>query len=202
MKKFFDNARKPKGFLGKVVVRMMNIGHKKCAEWGFSNIPTKNYETILDIGCGGGANVKRFIKKYPEAHVYAVDYSNISVKETTKLNSKSIKNGKLKVLQANISKLPFDDNQFDLVSAFETIYFWPNLLENFKEVYRTIKPKGIFIIVNGVNQLDEYSRKWVENIEEMKIYNREELEYFFKNVGFKNITTFIDKKWIFISGEK
>ena len=31
---FFENTRKPKGFGGKIMVAMMNLGHSPVARWG------------------------------------------------------------------------------------------------------------------------------------------------------------------------
>ena len=32
---FFENTRKPQGFGGKLMVKMMNSGHSKLAQWRF-----------------------------------------------------------------------------------------------------------------------------------------------------------------------
>ena len=36
--RFFENTRKPQGFGGKLMTKMMNSGHAKLSQWGFSNI--------------------------------------------------------------------------------------------------------------------------------------------------------------------
>lgn len=54
--------------------------------------------------------------------------------------------------------LPFGNDVFDLITAFETIYFWPDILEALKQVHRVLKPNGTFMIcneVNGENPKDE-----------------------------------------------
>ena len=51
--------------------------------------------------------------------------------------------------QASVAELPFEAEQFDVVTAFETIYFWPELAQNFREVYRVLKPGGTFFICNS-----------------------------------------------------
>ena len=38
-----------------------------------------------------------------------------------------------------------------MVTAFETVYFWPELAQNFREVYRVLKPGGVFFICNEAN---------------------------------------------------
>ena len=61
---FFENTRKPQGFGGRIMVKMMNTGHSKLAKWGFTKIYTKLDSKVLDIGCGGGANIVNWIKIY------------------------------------------------------------------------------------------------------------------------------------------
>ena len=36
---------------------------------------------MLDCGCGGGANIKRLLKKCPEGIVKGIDYSPVSVEK-------------------------------------------------------------------------------------------------------------------------
>ena len=54
---------------------MMNTGHSKLAKWGFTKIYTKLDSKVLDIGCGGGANIVNWIKKCSTGHVTGIDYS-------------------------------------------------------------------------------------------------------------------------------
>lgn len=58
---------------------MMNNGHKKVASWGLSHLEIKDNDMILDVGCGGGRNIYRLLKKYPHIRVDGVDYSPTSV---------------------------------------------------------------------------------------------------------------------------
>ena len=51
--RFFENTRKPQGFGGKLMTKMMNSGHVKLSQWGFSNISAKPDAEVLDVGCGG-----------------------------------------------------------------------------------------------------------------------------------------------------
>ena len=76
---FFENTRKPVGFGGKVMTAMMNIGHKPVAHWGLQFLKVSSNAKILDCGCGGGANIKKLLKKYPHSIVNGIDYSIVSV---------------------------------------------------------------------------------------------------------------------------
>ena len=96
---FFENTRKPQGFGGKLMTKMMNIGHAKLSQWGFSNISVNPDAAVLDVGCGGGANIVAWLGKCGNGHVTGMDYSEVSVAESQKLNATAIKQGKCCVVQ-------------------------------------------------------------------------------------------------------
>ena len=72
---FFENTRKPVGLGGKIMVAMMNVGHSAVARWGLQFLNAAPDARVLDCGCGGGANMKRLLKKYPQGIVKGIDYS-------------------------------------------------------------------------------------------------------------------------------
>ena len=68
---FFENTRKPAGFGGKLMVVMMNLGHSPVAWWGLRFLELAPDDKVLDCGCGGGANIRRLLKKCPQGIVKA-----------------------------------------------------------------------------------------------------------------------------------
>ena len=96
--RFFENTRKPQGFGGKLMTKMMNSGHAKLSQWGFSNISAKSDAEVLDVGCGGGANIAVWLDRCRNGHVTGMDYSEVSVAESQKLNALAIKQGKCNVV--------------------------------------------------------------------------------------------------------
>lgn len=201
---FFENTRKPQGFGGKIMVKMMNSGHSKLAKWGFTKIYAKSNAKVLDIGCGGGANIANWLAKCTNGHVTGIDYSKVSVEESKKLNAIAIKQGKCDIVYGDVSSMPFDEESFDCVSAFETVYFWTDLEKSFAEVNRVMKSGGTFLICNesdGTNSADE---KWAKKIGGMKIYNEEQLYTALEKAGFCNIKSYVNAKkhWLCIVANK
>ena len=96
---FFENTRKPQGFGGKLMTKMMNIGHARLSQWGFSNISVNPDTAVLDVGCGGGANIAAWLGKCGNGHVTGMDYSKVSVAESQKLNAAAIKQEVNRVLK-------------------------------------------------------------------------------------------------------
>lgn len=200
---FFENTRKPVGFGGKIMVAMMNSGHGAMADWGFGHITIGSDACILDAGCGGGANIKKLLTKVPKGQVKGIDYSEVSVEKSRKVNAKAMKEGRCEVLQASVAELPFAKNTFDLVTAFETIYFWPGLAECFREVYRVTKPSGTFFICNESNGETGKDDKWVEKIGGMTIYNAAQILNALNQAGFIDAkVSKSDKGWICVTARK
>ena len=141
---FFENTRKPVGLGGKIMVALMNFGHSAMAEWGLRFLQPALDAMVLDCGCGGGANIKTLLKRCPKGKVQGIDYSAVSVEKARKVNASAIAAGQCTVQQASVAELPFEAERFDVVTAFETVYFWPELAQNFREVYRVLKPGGTF----------------------------------------------------------
>ena len=205
LSKFFSNARKPEGFLGKIMVNGMNGGgHAAMANWALASVKIDADDRILDIGCGGGANIARLLQRTLQGSVTGIDFSLVSVQKSTKVNAKDIQEGRCRVLEGNVANLPFAEGSFDVVTAFETIYFWPDIEHCFNEVKKVLKPGGQFVIVNESDGSGEMDAKWESMIEGMHTYTPEEIRHHLTNVGFRdlNITVNEEKRWLCVTARK
>lgn len=186
---YLQNARRPEGEDGRIMIRRMNGGsHALLAAWGFplvKDIPAD--AAILDAGCGGGANLARWMDKCPQSTVTGLDFSPISVEESRRFNSKEIAAGRCSVVQGDVMAMPFADAAFDCVSAFETVYFWPDIDRAFAEVYRVLKPGGTFFICNESDGTDERTRNVVPIIKGLKLYDTDALQQHLSRAGFAKI---------------
>lgn len=203
-KNFVSQTRKPEGFLGKMMVNGMNGGHANMADWGMAHLQSIAPEEILEIGCGGGRNASELLKKYPNAKLTAIDYSEVSVGKATEYNAEAIKSGRCKVEQGNVSALSLPEGNYDLATAFETIYFWPGLEKCFAQVANVLKSGGVFMIVNESDGNDETSLKYEKIIEGMKCYTIEEIESTLMKAGFSEIKSdhHKSKPWITVIAKK
>ena len=187
LRKFFNQTRKPEGFLGKLMLSGMNSGHAKLADWGLTDLPKLSVSEAVDLGCGGGRNAGVLLKRYPKAHVTAVDYSELSVEKAKACNKAMIAAGRCTVRQGDVSDLRLPAGAFDLATAFETIYFWPGLEKCFAQVAKILKPGGIFMICNESDGTDPTSLKFEKIIEGMKNHTAEEIEAALKAAGFSEV---------------
>ena len=203
-KKFVNQTRKPEGTLGKMMVNGMNSGHAKLADWGMTHLPQIDPANVLDVGCGGGRNAGELAKKYPTAKVTAIDYSEVSVAKASEYNKSMIESGRISVKRGDVSDLTLPADAYDLVTAFETIYFWPGLEKCFSQVAKVLKPGGVFMIVNESDGTDETSLKYEKIIDGMKCYTIEQIESALKVAGFSSVTSdhYNGKPWISVVAVK
>lgn len=205
LSKIFSNTRKPEGFWGRMMVAGMNGGsHAALASWGLdlANVPADG--EIIDIGCGGGANLTRLMDRSLRAKVTGVDYSAVSVEKSRKVNADAIAKARCQVLEASVTGLPFKDDTFSMATAFETVYFWPDIVGSFAEVRRVLAPSGKFLIVNEDDGLSGNNEKWEKMIEGMHTYTPDELNTHLTAAGFKDITVHRNesKHWLCVTALK
>ena len=167
---FFENTRKPEGFGGKLMVAMMNVGHSAVARLGLQFLNAAPDAKVLDCGCGGGANIKRLLKKCPRGVVKGIDYSPVSVEKSRKVNEAAIAEGRCAVLQGSVADmmgqarekadrlhlknvtfrqgdvgaLPYADDTFDIVLSLNGFHAFPDKEAAYREVFRVLRPGGTF----------------------------------------------------------
>lgn len=202
-KNFVSQTRKPEGFLGKMMVNGMNGGHAKMADWGMSHLRNIVPKEILEVGCGGGRNAHELMEKYPSCKVTAIDHSDVSVERAAAYNTDMIQIGRCKVLKGDVSDLNMNE-QYDLATAFETIYFWPGLEKCFSEVNKALKPGGFFMIVNESDGTDKASLKFEKIIDGMTCHTVEEIESALKRAGFSKVKKYHHERnpWITVIAKK
>lgn len=186
-KDYVSQTRRPEGTLGKMMIRGMNSGHAAMADWGTGFLAIPDPRQIAELGCGGGRNVKALLERYPGAKATGVDYSALSVEKSREYNREEIRNGRCEILEGNVADLPLPDSFFDLATAFETIYFWPGLEACFREVYRILRPGGVFLIVNESDGKDASGVMFEKIIEGMKTYTPAAITEALQAAGFSRV---------------
>ena len=112
------------GLGGKLMVVMMNLGHSPVARWGLQFLDLAPDAKALDCGCGGGANMKRLLKKCPQGVVKGIDYSPVSAEKSKKVNEAAIAEGRCTVLQGSVADMMFADNWFEDVYKRQARCVW------------------------------------------------------------------------------
>ena len=203
-KNFVSQTRKPEGLMGRMMLKSMNSGHAAMADWGLSHLSSVQPDFAADLGCGAGRNAGELLRRYPRAKVTAVDYSELSVAKAKEYNREMIAAGRCTVQQGDVSDLKLPAGCFDLVTAFETVYFWPGLKKCFAQVLNTLKPGGSFLICNESDGTDAAGIKFEKIIDGMRAYTAEEIIEALHAAGFSKVQCYhhTGKPWIAVVAEK
>jgi len=139
--------RKPRWWLGRLFLRMMNARHSRVTDWGLQQVPLEKHFTMLDVGCGGGRTIQKLAAIASEGKVYGIDHSAASVAAARGANAQTIAEDRVDIQQGSVSDLPFPNNMFDVVTAVETHYYWPDLIADLREIRRVLKPGGRLVVI-------------------------------------------------------
>lgn len=157
----------------------------------FANLLPKNGK-VLDAGCGAGVPVAEFLVK-SGFDITGIDFS----KNMLKLARKNVP--KARFIKKDMTKLDFEDNSFDGLTAFYSIIHVPREKHTllFRSFHRILKPEGIMLVCMGPDEweaTDEYhgtTMFWSH-------YSPEKSLQIVKDAGFRMISD----KILEIGGEK
>jgi ubiquinone/menaquinone biosynthesis C-methylase UbiE len=125
----------------------MNLTHSGVTDWGLSRVTIRPHDTILDVGCGGGRTIAKLASMAPTGRIYGVDYSATSVAAARRRNRAAVASGRVEIVEGSVSSLPFGSGMFDLVTAVETHYYWPDLTADLREILRVLAPGGSVVVI-------------------------------------------------------
>jgi SAM-dependent methyltransferase len=199
-------VRKPAKWAGRFFLWAMNKSHSALTDWGLSHIQIEKNFVILDVGCGGGRTIQKLAALAPEGTVYGVDYAKGSVAASRAKNACLIRTGRVEIKEASVSQLPFPNDQFDLVTAVETQYYWPDLVKDMQEILRVLKPGGTLIIIAESYKDGAYNRVQRPIMMLLKSANLDVDEHrgLFSTAGYTDIQILEERKrgWILAMGKK
>ncbi len=123
---------------------------------------SKGFNKFLDLGCGLGRHSIYFAQKGFE--VNSVDLSDYGINHVKEWAEKE--NLNIKADLCDMINLPFDDDTFDCIMAYNVIYHTDTegFIKSLKEIKRVLKSKGeLFITLISKNtwsyqRADQYKR--------------------------------------------
>ncbi len=189
-----------------VFARAMNRGHESMTNWGLRHVTIERQFKALDVGCGGGRTIAKMAAIAIDGMVYGIDYAEGSVAVAREHNADMIKAGRVAIEKASVSRLPFSDNSFDLVTAIETQYYWPDTAGDMREILRVLKPAGKLVVIAEMYKGGKYDwlkwpLMWLLRSSHLSVSDHREL---FASAGYGDVEIFEEKNkgWICATGTK
>jgi ubiquinone/menaquinone biosynthesis C-methylase UbiE len=108
----------------------------------YFSISNRKEVSILDLGCGGGANTWFLAREGFDT--FGIDGSLSAIKQASYLLKKD--NLQAELIVGDFTKLDYDDLLFDTVLDSSAVQHntWKNILAIHSEIHRVLKPNGFF----------------------------------------------------------
>jgi ubiquinone/menaquinone biosynthesis C-methylase UbiE len=199
-------CRRPRWWLGRLMLSDMNRRHSALTDWGLHQVTLEKTYTVLDVGCGGGRTIEKLAAMVDEGKVYGIDYSSASVGAARRTNSSGIREGRVDIQLGSVSRLPFPGETFDVVTAVETHYYWPKLIEDLREIRRVLRPGGYLLIIAETYKgrtLDALYRP-VMKLLRANYLSVDEHRNLFSAAGYSDVAVSVEEKkgWICVAGRR
>ena len=143
-----------------------------------------------------------------DGKVYGLDHSQESVAVARRTNRRWIDMARVGICEGSVSQLPFSSDHFDVVTAVETHFWWPDLPGDMREVLRVVKPGGSLIVIaevyKGANtRMARMVEKYLP-LTGMAFLTADEHRDLFANAGYSDVRVVEEpgKGWICVMGRK
>ena len=114
----------------------------KIAEQLFTQIDSSNVKKVLEVGCGIGVLSSYLAREYK----WDVTGIDLDPEQIERAKNDNVENEYLKFFEADATKLPFENREFDMVLSFDVLHHIPNWDKAFTEISRVLSPKGAYIL--------------------------------------------------------
>jgi len=148
-----EQSGNPSGWIGKLLLHTMDLSHGNVIRKALEPIRTDRSYRVLDIGCGSGYALKIMNRQFHDSKLHGIDISEICVKQSNLKNKTALNGHSFDIRLGNVAALFYEDNSMDLVTAFQTHYFWPDIHQACREIYRALKPHGRFLLTGDLYKM-------------------------------------------------
>ena len=153
---FASQCGNPHGVIGKILTWAMNRANRVLYHGIVHELQVSENTKILDVGFGNGYLEKLIFQK-SKCFITGIDISPDMVKKATDANQKYVDSGRMKFQLGDCCDLRFKDNSYDVVTTMNTIYFWSDTAKGMSEIFRVLKPGGVFMnAVISKENLDKF----------------------------------------------
>lgn len=141
--KMFDTISKEYDGLNRVISFGIDVKWRKKV---VKMVAESNPSRVLDIATGTG-DLAISLGKSQASKIIGLDISegmlSVGKKKVEKLNL----GDKIEMVLGDSEKIPFDENSFDAITVAFGVRNFENLEKGLKEIYRVLKPGGIFVVL-------------------------------------------------------
>jgi ubiquinone/menaquinone biosynthesis C-methylase UbiE len=183
--------RKPSGFYGRLVSRMMNKRNKLFYERIIKELDIKRGEKVFEIGYGPGLGISLIANTIEGCSISGIDFSELMHQEAIKRNKSFVVSGIVDLQFGDFLNHQFDIEKYDKIFCLNVIYFWSDLHLAFSKTYSLMNSGGMFCIF--MTHKDELEATGFTNLaKDFNKYSIETVEAELMIAGFQSVEYIMD----------
>lgn len=182
-------------FLARLGKTRLRPGGKLATDWLIANGDFRKDKKVLEVACNMGTTAIEIAKQFG-CEVIGIDLDEEALEKARQNIAENKLEALVKVERANATKLPFDDNSFDIVinEAMLTMLPMEAKEKAIREYLRVLKPNG-FLLTHDVLLNTEDAEAVLADLREaiqlsVTPLSKEGWKALFQQGGFRNVETF------------
>lgn len=192
MQKISRQFRKPDGWLGRIVSKIMIKGNSREYDNMLKELDVKPGDRIFEIGYGPGIGIDQICSAY-DCHVSGIDFSELMFKQASERNKMHIQRNKAELFYGDFLDFEMPSPGYDKVFCLNVIYFWNDLHKPFTKIRSSLKEGGVFCFSMAAK--DHLDKIPFTNDSVFNKYSIETVVAELKNAGFTDVNYTFD--WVY-----
>ncbi|MDR0905559.1 MAG: class I SAM-dependent methyltransferase [Oscillospiraceae bacterium] len=139
-----EQFHKPTGFGGRLATFVMNKQNWRQYVGTEAALELRDTDSVLDIGFGNGYLLNRLAGRYP-CRFYGIDISPDMLAAASRRNRRHTDGGKMSLSLGSAEQTGLAGGRVDKAYTVNTAYFWTSLDAGLAEIWRVLKPGGVFV---------------------------------------------------------
>jgi len=190
--RLIEQSKRPKGLLGRFLLWTMGLAHRRLTSWGLKQLDLSTDHIVLDVGCGGGEAVDQLSRTVTDGTVHGLDLSRTAITKASRTTD-GPEESRVGLSQGTVSALPFAEETFDVITAFQAHYHWPRIETDLQEIHRVLRPGGTVMLVAERDKLAYHLERYETPDATVNLLEA---------VGFLQCESVTHSKWLCVMGKK
>lgn len=182
-------------FLARLGKTRLRPGGKLATDWLIANGDFNKNKKVLEVACNMGTTAIQIAKQYG-CEIIGVDLDEDALEKARQNIKENGVEALVKVQRANATKLPFEDNSFDIVINEAMLTMLPIEAKEkaIREYFRVLKPNGFLLTHDVVLNTDDVEQVLANLRDAINIsvtpLSKADWKETFHRCGFRNVETF------------
>lgn len=150
-------SSRPRGVLGRLWGPLLDRSTRTANRHAFEALALEDDADVLEVGFGGGRLLSHILSA-TGGRVAGLELSDTMIRRAQRRFRREIQLERLRLVEGDVTAIPFADACFDRVVSVHTIYFWPDTQAGLREIARALRPTGKLVLGTATKEFLSHRR--------------------------------------------